>query len=163
MCTICEKWVTEYNNRLSVEHKLVTALDTKGIEDGDFWYYIDSKWVTDWRAYLRTGKINDRNKACSPGPIDNAILKKKLDALASGEKGATVKMSTDFVAVNRKVWSVFIHCHGFVGPVIEKDSLDPVTAKSPASLVQVQSIPDIVGDLSDAETLERIAHSNFSN
>jgi hypothetical protein len=162
-CPICEQWVSEYNYRLSVEHKLVTALDSKSINDGEYWYYIDSRWVADWRSYLRTGQIKDRNRACSPGPIDNSELIKKLSSLASGEKQVVVKMSTDFVAVNQKVWSVFIHCHGLIGPVIERDSLDAAVASGPKNPIELQAVSQIVGDLSDESTLERIAYSNFSN
>jgi len=158
ICRECELWIGEYNNRLAVEHKLVTALDTKGIEVGEYWYFLDAKWVAAWRVYLRAGQITDRNKACNPGMIDNTELAKKLS-----EKSLAVKMSSDFVAVNRKVWTVFVHCHGLNGPVIRRDSLDPATSKSPPAgeLVDVP-IAQVVGTLVDEPGLERIFHAKFS-
>ena len=150
-CLKCEEWIKCYNHRLAAEHKLVSSLDTKGIEAGQVWFYIDSAWITTWRAYLKQGAIVDRNKACDPGPIDNKELDKKMKA-----KDTKVKMTTDFVAVNHKVWSVFVHFHGSVGPSITRDSLDP-NSTSGSEIGQRGSSEETAESLGiDSDTLAKI-------
>ena len=114
-CPSCSS--SRYNSRLSIEHKLVTKLDTKVIPPGEKWYYIDANWVGRWRHYLRTGAVYDYRKQCAPGKVDNTNL---IEKVIKGE----IKMSVDFVAVNRSVRNVFVHCHGNVGDVVVCDSLD---------------------------------------
>ena len=150
-CLTCEEWIKSYNHRLTVEHKLVSSLDTKGIDAGQVWFYIDSAWIGAWRAYLKHGAIVDRNRACDPGPIDNKELDKKIKS-----KDGKVKMTTDFVAVNHKVWSVFVHFHGCVGPVITRDSLDP-NSSSGAEVGLKGNSEDSTESLGiDVETLGKI-------
>ena len=148
-CGKCEEWIKGYNHRLTVEHKLVTSLDTKGIEAGEVWFYIDSAWINAWRAYLKQGAIVDRNRACNPGPIDNTLLDKKM-------KEGKVKMTVDFVAVNQKVWSVFVHFHGSSGIAITRDSLDPNSnGGSEIGLAGDTALP-LVSLGMDPDSIERI-------
>ena len=123
LCVICCEAVERYNYRLSIEHKLVTRLDTKNVGENEEWFFIDAQWVSVWRQYLRHGSIFDVNKMSDPGPINNCSLAKKL-----GKKTA-LKMTSDFMAVNKAVFDVFAHFHGNTGPLIKGPSLDILKAK----------------------------------
>jgi ubiquitin C-terminal hydrolase len=127
MCKLCDLYLKAYNHRLSLEHKLVTKLDTKNIPDGERWYFIDAAWVTAWRVYLRHGSIADSNKGCSPGPVKTEALVKKI-LTASKTDIAKLKLTSDFIAVNKNVWSLFVHCHGAPVSMVTGPSLDVTEA-----------------------------------
>jgi ubiquitin C-terminal hydrolase len=118
-CKVCASYLLAYNNRLSMEHKLVTKLDTKDIPEGEKWYFIDSAWVAAWRQYLKHGPIADSNKGCSPGPVKTKKLAEK-----SKDEISKLKITSDFIAVNENVWTVFVHCHGSDGPALTGATLD---------------------------------------
>jgi ubiquitin C-terminal hydrolase len=122
ICEICSELVDRFNRRLAIEHKLVTRLDSKNLEEGQVWYFIDATWVASWRQYLRRGSVADVCKLDSPGRVSNKTLAEKFR-----KNQTAVKMTTDFVAVNKYIWSIFLHCHGHDGTVdvITCASLDP--------------------------------------
>jgi hypothetical protein len=120
-CAECADAISVYNYRLSAEHKLVSKLDTKSVPDGHKWYMIDAAWVGAWRQYLRHGAVADSNKMCDPGPIDNKALAERM---GKADAKNNLKITSDYVAVNGDVWTVFSHCHGVDGPVITSDTLD---------------------------------------
>ena len=136
LCEACLRFVSAYNRRLAGEHKLVSKLDTKGIAEDQVWFFIDSAWVTKWRQYLRQGAVADANKAAGPGPIDNSALAARIG------KKAKLQISTDFIAVNPSVWTVFTHCHGLVGPVITRTSLDLAGGAAALESVPPPSLTD---------------------
>jgi hypothetical protein len=137
-----------------LEHKLVTKLDTKNINEGKSWHFIDANWVTSWRQYLRHAAIADSNKACSPGPLKTEQLAGKLTK-ASKEEIAKLKLTSDFIAVNRNVWTVFVHCHGSDGRMIVGPTLDIAEAKivKTAPLESVLELAQI-----SSEDWERLSH-----
>lgn len=153
-CKICEQYIAAYNHRLSLEHKLVTKLDTKNINEGESWHFIDANWVTSWRQYLRHAAIADSNKACSPGPLNTEQLAGKLTK-APKEEIAKLKLTSDFIAVNRNVWTVFVHCHGSDGRMIVGPTLDIAEAKivKTAPLGSVLELAQI-----SSEDWERLSH-----
>ena len=120
-CAECAETISVYNYRLSAEHKLVSKLDTKSVPDGHKWNMIDAAWVRAWRQYLRQGAVADSRKMCDPGPIDNKAL---ADRMGKADATNILKITSDYVAVNGDVWTVFSHCHGVDGPVLTSDTLD---------------------------------------
>ena len=118
-CSECQVFVQTYNHRLASQHKIVTKLDTKAIPETERWYFIDAAWVNAWRAYLRHGAIADSNRAVHPGAVDTEKLAERIK-----KDPSVLKLTTDFVAVNERVFTLFTHCHGFKGPLITNSSLD---------------------------------------
>ena len=150
-CTQCGSYLVAYNHRLATEHKLVTKADTKDIAQGENWYFIDSAWVSAWRSYLKHGSIADSNKGCSPGPVKTAKLAERVG------KSEKLKITTDYIAVNKNVWSVFVTCHGLDGPTITGSVLD----LSQASLeVQPQEALVISSEFLSAEEIENIRYEH---
>jgi ubiquitin carboxyl-terminal hydrolase 20/33 len=140
MCSVCTATISRYNYRLSIEHKLVSRLDTKSIHQDESWFFIAAEWVASWRQYLKHGQVHDSRKFKDPGPIDN----KELYARAA-KKDDKLRLASDYVAVNRHVWNVFIHCHGLVGPVIKRKTLDILSASIPQDSRDTQVELDKLG------------------
>jgi len=119
ICAKCEKFVSAYNFRLASEQKLVNKLDSKHIPEDQVWFFIDAVWIAAWRKYIREGAIADVNKAVGPGKINNEKLIEKMGT----NEVDKLKLTSDFVAVNRNVWALFAHCHGLDGRVITNKTL----------------------------------------
>ena len=154
-CNACEKFVSSYNNRLMWEQRLVSKLDSKTIPSDQVWYFLDSNWVGKWRQYLRSGQIADSNKACDPGPIKNRPLVDRI-----GKECNKLKITSDYLAVNRSVWTLFTHCHGIDGPLITNKSLELKNALISDSSEQTPILSD--STLVSDQEWDKIRHTNPS-
>ncbi|KAF4672932.1 Ubiquitin carboxyl-terminal hydrolase 20 [Perkinsus chesapeaki] len=120
-CGKCSAYVRAYLNRRAEEQRLVTKYDTKEIGDGEYWCMVDAVWVNRWKSYIKKSYLDGPSLADTsddPGPIDNS----RLVAMVKGRKNCKVRHH--FIAVNDRVWQLFVYFHGTEGPTICRATLD---------------------------------------
>ncbi|KAF4684302.1 Ubiquitin carboxyl-terminal hydrolase 20 [Perkinsus olseni] len=120
-CEKCSNYVKAYLRRRAAEQALVTKYDTKDIKDGEYWYMVDAVWVNNWKSYIKKAHLDGPSLADTsddPGPIDNS----RLVEIVKSRKPCKVRHH--FVAVNGRVWQLFVFFHGSKGPTICRASLD---------------------------------------
>ncbi|EER20521.1 conserved hypothetical protein [Perkinsus marinus ATCC 50983] len=120
-CEKCSYYVKAYLRRRATEQALVGKYDTKDIKDGEYWYMVDAVWVNKWKSYIKKAHLDGPSLADTsddPGPIDNSRLVEMLKSRKA------CKVRHHFVAVNGKVWQLFVFFHGSEGPTICRASLD---------------------------------------
>eukprot|EP00929_Paragymnodinium_shiwhaense_P033614 TRINITY_DN18429_c0_g1_i1.p1 TRINITY_DN18429_c0_g1~~TRINITY_DN18429_c0_g1_i1.p1 ORF type:complete len:924 (+),score=193.05 TRINITY_DN18429_c0_g1_i1:152-2923(+) len=127
VCPKCQTYIRAYNDRKQAEFDLVSKYDTKDTGDGKHWYLVDALWVNNWKRYVRAEHVTDIRDMCAPGPITNRRLFNKEDPTKFRDK---LKMRIDYIGVNARVWSLFMHVHGG-GPVICTEELDIYSAPCP--------------------------------
>ncbi|KAF4733892.1 Ubiquitin carboxyl-terminal hydrolase 20, partial [Perkinsus olseni] len=89
--------------------------------DGEYWYMVDAVWVNNWKSYIKKAHLDGPSLADTsddPGPIDNS----RLVEIVKNRKPCKVRHH--FVAVNGRVWQLFVFFHGSKGPTICRASLD---------------------------------------
>lgn len=121
LCAGCQSHLRAYNDRKQGEYDLVAKYDTKDTGDGRFWYLVDASWVNSWKRYVRAEHVTDIADMAAPGPITNErLLNKEGDPRTPK---ANLRLRTDYIGVNARVWWLFAHIHGG-GPVLCREDLD---------------------------------------
>jgi len=125
ICPKCQRHIRAYNERKQAEYDLVSKYDTKDTGDGKGWYLVDAVWVNKWKRYVRGEEVDDIASMSMPGPVSNARLFDKNDALRQN-----LRLKIDYIGVNARVWWLFMHVHGG-GPAICREDLDIYSAGHP--------------------------------
>lgn len=139
VCPRCQVHLKAYNDRKHVEFDLVSKYDTKDTGDGRAWYLIDVRWVSSWKRYVRADHVTDIGQICPPGPITNAVLFEKEQP---DRPRSNLKLKTDYIGVNARVWWLFVHLHGG-GPAIVREELDIYSGPHP---LETKLVPDELKD-----------------
>lgn len=150
ICPKCQMHLRAYNDRKRCEFELVTKYDTKDTGDGVAWYLIDATWVENWKRYVRADHVTDIRDMCAPGPITNHRLLKK----DSPEPRPNLRLRSDYIGVNARVWWLFLHMHGG-GPPLIREELDMYSATSSA---ETNLVPDEIRSPGGGDIARRISH-----
>jgi hypothetical protein len=112
-CSKCWDWILAYNHRKHIEYDIIQQYDSRDMGEGACWYLVDNRWVTRWKKYVRSPDAQNIDSMCAPGPVTNARLL----------EGENLKLSTDYIGVNGRVWFAFMFLHGG-GPAVCRDKLN---------------------------------------
>lgn len=119
ICPKCQLFIRAYNERKQAEFELVTKYDTKDTGEGNGWYLVDAAWVHKWKRYVRAENVSEIHDMISPGVVSNTrLLDDKTGRIRPG-----LKLRSDYIGVNVRVWWLFMHVHGG-GPAICRSDLD---------------------------------------
>jgi len=127
VCSRCQRHLDAYNQRKQAEFDLVSKYDTKDTGDGQGWYLVNVLWVNEWKRYVRGERVHSVQDMCAPGPISQAHLFDKEDPQKLRKN---LRLKLDYIGVNARVWSLFMHVHGG-GPAIVRDELDMYSKELP--------------------------------
>lgn len=118
VCAKCQAHLKSFNDRKQAEYDLVSKYDTKDTGDGKGWYLVDALWVNKWKRYVKTEHVTDIRDMSAPGFVSNDRLFDKNGVLRTN-----LRIRTDYIGVNGRVWWLFQHVHGG-GPPICREELD---------------------------------------
>lgn len=113
LCTVCIEEREALQRRRRKEEEEVMGLDTSTIDEGDFWYLIETSWLVQWNNFKSGGS------QIPPGPITNNRLFKG----ATGKLRDNLTRVAHYRGVNERVWNYFYGIYGG-GPVLKRRTIN---------------------------------------
>ena len=115
-CTLCVEEAEVLRKRRRREEADVINLDSSTINEGEFWYLIDSSWLKLWQEFKTGGP--------PPGPISNNRLFRSSSSKSEKlEIRANLIRGEHYRGINERVWNYLYNIYGG-GPVLKRRTID---------------------------------------